>query len=82
MPHACETGIPDTYGFTFLGTVEGLESTAYVDDDLLSFGATYCYRVVTEWPGSGESMASNEVCATIRKDVPSSPGRLSKQRMN
>ena len=26
--------------------------------------------MVTEWPGSGESMASNEVCAIIRKDVP------------
>ena len=69
-PHACETGIPDTYGFTFLGTVEGLDNTAYIDEDLLSFGATYCYRVVTAWPGSGESIASNEVCATIRKDVP------------
>ena len=63
-------GHPDTYSFTFLGTVEGLNNTAYIDLDLLSFGATYCYRVVTEWPGSGESIASNEVCATIRKDVP------------
>ncbi len=69
-PNACETGIPDSYGFTFLGMVEGLDNTVYIDEDLLSFGATYCYRVVTEWPGSGESMASNEVCATIRKDVP------------
>lgn len=69
-PGACETGMPEDLDYTWIGTVENLETTAFIDDDLLSFGATYCYRVVTEWPGSGESLASNEVCATIRKDVP------------
>ena len=65
-----EMGIPDTYGFTFLGTVEGLDNTAYIDEDLLSFGATYCYRVVTAWPGSGESIASNEVCRRSGRTLP------------
>lgn len=69
-PTACETGIPDELGFEWIGSVEGLLNTEFIDTDLLSFGATYCYRVVTRWPGSGESMASDEVCATIRKDVP------------
>lgn len=69
-PNLCETGIPDDYEYTLIGTVEGLYNTTFIDEDLLSFGATYCYRVVTKWPGSGESKTSNEVCATIRKDVP------------
>ena len=67
---ACQTGVPPAWGYTLIATVEDLTSTGYVDEDLLSFGATYCYRVVAEWPGSGESMASEPVCATIRKDVP------------
>ncbi len=70
MPESCETGMPEEYDFTLIATVDGLDNTAFIDEDLLSFGATYCYRVVTEWPGSGESLSSNEVCATIRKDVP------------
>lgn len=69
-PGPCETGIPAATGFEWIGAVEGLTSTEFIDMDLLSYGATYCYRVVTRWPGSGESIASNEVCATIRKDIP------------
>jgi len=69
-PGACETGMPEETGYEWVGMVDGLSATEYIDMDLLSFGATYCYRVVTRWPGSGESIASDEVCATIRKDVP------------
>jgi len=69
-PDACETGIPDDLGYELIGTVEGLLNTEFIDTDLLSFGATYCYRIVTEWPGSGESMAGDEMCATVRKDIP------------
>lgn len=67
---SCQTGIPASWGYSALAEVAGLDATGYVDEDLLSFGATYCYRVVAEWPGSGESMASAPVCATIAKDVP------------
>ncbi len=69
-PGACETGIPEDLGFELIAQVEGLSNTIWVDSSTLSFGATYCYRIVTEWPGSGESLSSDAVCATIAKDVP------------
>ncbi len=67
---ACQTGVPPEWGYTAIAEVSDLNSTGYVDEDLLAFGATYCYRIVAEWPGSGESIASDPVCATIVKDVP------------
>ena len=69
-PQYCETGVPESTGYEWVHTVEGLNVTEWIDTSTLSYGATYCYRIVTEWPGSGESLASDEVCATIRKDIP------------
>ena len=69
-PGPCETGVPDYTGYEWVHSVDGLDVTEWIDTSTLSFGATYCYRVVTTWPGSGESLASDEVCATIRKDIP------------
>ena len=66
----CETGVPEDWGYALIGEVTGLSANSYLDADLLSFGATYCYRIVAEWPNSGPSKASDPVCATIRKDVP------------
>ena len=70
VAESCQTGVPESWGYTAIAEVSDLNTTGYVDEDLLSFGATYCYRIVAEWPGSGESMASDPVCATIVKDVP------------
>lgn len=70
MPGSCETGIPEGLGFELIAEVEGLSNTVWVDTSTSSYGATYCYRIVTEWPGSGESLASDAVCTTIAKDVP------------
>lgn len=70
IPGACETGLPESLGFQLIAQVEGLSNTVWVDASTLSYGATYCYRIVTEWPGSGESLASEAVCATIAKDIP------------
>lgn len=69
-PTFCETGVPAAWGYTLIGETQGLAANSYLDTDLLSFGATYCYRIVAEWPNSGESLASDPICATIRKDVP------------
>jgi gliding motility-associated-like protein len=70
IPGVCETGIAEELGFELIANVTGLGNTVWVDTSTLSYGATYCYRIVTEWPGSGESIASDVVCATIAKDVP------------
>ena len=69
-PDYCETGIPGEAGYSLIGSVEGLSNTGFVDDALLSYGATYCYRLVAVWPDGGESLASEEFCVTILKDIP------------
>jgi gliding motility-associated-like protein len=69
-PTACETGVPEGLGYELIASVQGLVTTSYVDEDLLSYGATYCYRVVMRLGDGSESLASDEVCATIIKDVP------------
>lgn len=69
-PVQCETGVPEELGYELVAVQDDLENTSFVDDDLLSFGATYCYRVVMRFDDGGESLSSNETCATIIKDVP------------
>ncbi|PCJ80733.1 MAG: hypothetical protein COA49_07855 [Bacteroidetes bacterium] len=69
-PTVCETGVPDDLGYDLIASNSDLGLTSYVDDDLLSFGATYCYRIVMRFDDGSESLASDEVCATIVKDVP------------
>ena len=69
-PALCETGIPADAGYTLVGSVESLDEVGWVDDTGLSFGVTYCYRVVTRYGDGALSLASEEVCGRIRKDVP------------
>ena len=69
-PSVCETGVPDELGYELIASVPNLANTSYVDEDLLSFGATYCYRIVMRFEDGGESLSSDEICATIIKDVP------------
>ncbi|MGB1074753.1 MAG: gliding motility-associated C-terminal domain-containing protein [Flavobacteriales bacterium] len=66
----CETDVQENWGYEMIAELTGLTTNSYVDTDLLSFGATYCYRIVAEWPNSGPSKASDPICTIIRKDVP------------
>ena len=70
-PAPCETGIPEDAGYEWVGAVDDLEEVGFVDDGSgLSFGVTYCYRVVTRYGDGALSLASDEACGRIRKDVP------------
>jgi gliding motility-associated-like protein len=69
-PTVCETGVPQELGYELIASLPDLGETGYVDEDLLSFGATYCYRIVMRFQDGSESLASDDVCATIVKDVP------------
>ncbi|MDG1674087.1 MAG: gliding motility-associated C-terminal domain-containing protein [Flavobacteriales bacterium] len=69
-PALCETGVPDGVGYDLVGSVEDLDGVGWVDETGLSFGVTYCYRVVTRYGDGALSLASEEVCNRIRKDVP------------
>lgn len=69
-PTVCETGLSDDEGYDLIASLPDLSQTGYVDEGFLSFGATYCYRIVMRFDDGSESLASNEFCASINKDVP------------
>ncbi len=65
MPGVCETGMPESLGFTLIATVP-LTDIQYIDTNGgagLERGVKYCYRLVAIFPDRGaESPVSNEVC--------------------
>lgn len=69
-PLPCEVGMPEGTGYTLLAEVEGLGTNAHLDVQTLSFGATYCYRVVAVMPDGALSPVGPEACAQIDKGVP------------
>ena len=71
-PGICETGIPASVGFQLIGTTNSLTSTTFSDDNNgngLVIGEEYCYRVVACFPDGAESIASDEACDHLVKDV-------------
>jgi hypothetical protein len=69
-PPDCVTGMPNYLGYTQIATVP-ISQSSYVDRGL-SVGATYCYRLVAEFPDTGgESYVSQEICLPpILADAP------------
>lgn len=65
MPGICETGMPESLGFTLIAIVP-LTDIQYTDTNGgagLERGVKYCYRLVAIFPDRGaESPVSNEVC--------------------
>lgn len=79
-PDTCETGVPARTGYVLIDTLMGLNRTTYVDDNGglgLPSGEEYCYRVtafLSEFVfnplGGSESIASDEVCEVVLRDLP------------
>lgn len=72
-PGECETGVPIYTGFQQIGTVEGVNTLTFRDDNFgvgLVNGINYCYRVTAFFIDDAESIASNEACAYLKRDVP------------
>lgn len=73
VPGQCETGVPAYTGYSLIGSVTGVTTTAFLDNNNgagLSPGTDYCYMIVAYFDDGGESYASVEVCATLKKDLP------------
>ncbi|PCJ27647.1 MAG: hypothetical protein COA97_03245 [Flavobacteriales bacterium] len=72
-PGPCETGVPIAAGFQLIAITSSINDTTYSDNnnDLgLVPGEDYCYRIVACYPDGAESIASDEVCEQLIKDVP------------
>ncbi|MEI6899943.1 MAG: gliding motility-associated C-terminal domain-containing protein, partial [Bacteroidota bacterium] len=72
IPGYCQTGVPPYLGFTRIDQLNDIAVTNYVDNNLgsgLVQGVKYCYLIVAWYSDRAESYASNEACASLRKDV-------------
>lgn len=73
IPGPCETGVPPYTGYSFLGETNSIDLTSFTDDNNgngLIHGLQYCYLVIAIFPDGAESYASNEACASLKKDTP------------
>jgi len=66
----CGVGMPAGAGYSLVATVQGLGNNAYLDAEALSYGATYCYRMVAVMPDGSRSKVGPEACAEIDKSIP------------
>lgn len=70
VPQHCETGVPGYTGYTFIGSTNGAGNTSYLDEGQLVFGNQYCYMVVAVFADGSQSIASEEFCAILDRQVP------------
>lgn len=70
VPGLCETGVPAYTGYSLIGSVSGVNNTAYTDSDDLIIGNQYCYMVVATFADGAQSYASIEFCAILDRQVP------------
>ncbi|MGD1844045.1 MAG: gliding motility-associated C-terminal domain-containing protein [Salibacteraceae bacterium] len=72
-PSNCELGVPASTGYVRIGSVSGLNTTNFVDNNNnlgLTHGVQYCYIVVATFADGTESYASVEFCSELKKDLP------------
>lgn len=73
IPGTCQTGVPPETGYRLIAQTNDINNTSYIDDNEglgLVRGVTYCY-IITSWFEDGaEGIASEEFCASLKKDMP------------
>ena len=74
IPCPCETGVPSYTGYTLIGSAPGgVNDTDFVDDNNglgLPIGISHCYIVTAVFADGSESCASEEICNSLKKDLP------------
>jgi gliding motility-associated-like protein len=73
VPGYCETGVPAYTGYSLIHTTSSIDDTTFIDDgggNGLINGLDYCYMIVAIFVDGAESYASEEVCASLKKDLP------------
>lgn len=71
-PGPCETGVPSYTGYTLIGTT-AYNVTTFTDDNGgagLTNGIDYSYIIVAYYVDGSQSIASDNVCAQLVRDVP------------
>ena len=72
-PGYCETGVPAYTGYVLIGSVNGLGTTTFTDNNngaVLATAVEYCYMVTAFFPDGAEGYASVEFCNRLNRDLP------------
>jgi len=73
VPGNCITGVPASTGYQMISGPDPVTGNTFSDDgqgsDLIH-GIEYCYLVTAIYGDGSESYASNEACASLKRDVP------------
>ncbi|MBW6489633.1 MAG: gliding motility-associated C-terminal domain-containing protein [Lentimicrobium sp.] len=72
-PNVCQTGVPPESGYQLIAQTNGIAATSLIDDNNgvgLVRGITYCYLITAWFDDGSESIASEEFCANLKKDMP------------
>ncbi len=69
VPNACETGVPAGSGYALVATISKPKSLHYRDEGLAQ-GMVYCYVVTAVFSDGAESVMSNELCLSLKRDLP------------
>ncbi len=72
-PEECELGVPEYTEYTYIGSVEGVNNSEFLDNndgEGLVQGFEYCYIIVAYYPDGAESYASEETCSELTRGVP------------
>ncbi len=73
VPGYCETGVPAYTGYRLIAELNDMQLRSFRDDNngnSLVPGIDYCYLITTVYPDGSESIASNEACASLKRDLP------------
>ena len=68
VPERCETGVPESSGYTLVAQIGNSEDTIFVDADNgkgLTSGFLYCYKITAIFADGAESQASKSECTTL-----------------
>lgn len=71
-PGPCQTGVPPSSGYIYIGSTAGWSNVTFTDSTVVP-GLYYSYIVDAVYPaiaGSAQSIASNDTCVFIRRDIP------------
>jgi gliding motility-associated-like protein len=72
-PGYCETGVPAYTGYQLIAETNTSAMQSFTDNNDgfgLIPGIDYCYMITAIFPDGAESIASNESCAALQRDLP------------
>ncbi len=66
---SCQTGIPHSWGYTLIKTIEDPKVSYYIDQKLHP-GFIYCYRIVAIYNKDTDGQPSDKACIELSKGLP------------